>query len=328
MFRTVLTLVHPTLGDRREMLSRGFQSAAPFRHAVIDDFLSPDFCRRLLAEFPAFDRGRARNEMGEVGGKAVFTNLSRLGPAYERLDAMLRSLEFLSFVGQITGIPDLLYDPDYVGGGTHENLNGQELDPHVDFNYHPKTRLHRRLNLIVFLNPEWREEWGGALELHADPWLPPEEDHVRTIVPILNRCVIFETSESSWHSFKRIRLPPEKQDLSRRSIAVYYYTRQRPAEETSPRHSTIYVPRPLPEHIRPGHTVRQDDVDALRNLLVRRDMQIRFLYEREKEFSEVIDGITRNPAFRLYRTLTWPARKCLAWIKRRPRGNGRSLLLM
>ena len=128
------------------------------------------------------------------------------------------------FEVEITGIPNLLYDPDYVGGGTHQNLHGQDLDPHVDFNYHPKNQRHRRLNLIVFLNPEWREEWGGAFELHVNPWLPPEEDTVKTIVPITNRCLLFETSENSWHGFRRINLPPEKKHLSRRSIAVYYYT--------------------------------------------------------------------------------------------------------
>jgi hypothetical protein len=229
------------------------------------------------------------------------------------MDATLRSRDFLSFVGQLTGIHDLLYDRDYVGGGTHENLNGQDLDPHVDFNYHPKTQLHRRLNLIIFLNPEWYEEWGGALELQVNPWLPPAENPIKTILPLANRCVIFETTERSWHGFKRINVPQEK-NVSRRSIAVYFYTRKRPAEEVAPDHATIYVQRPLPEHIRAGHTLRQEDVDAVCHLLVRRDMQIRFLYEREKEFLAVLNGIIRSPWFRLYRTLTWPARKCWSWF--------------
>jgi Rps23 Pro-64 3,4-dihydroxylase Tpa1-like proline 4-hydroxylase len=313
----VLPLVHPAVRDRAEALSRQFQSAAPFRHVVIDQFLAPDFCRRLMVEFPAFDREHARNEMGDVGRKAVFQNLPQLGPAYAQLDAMFRSREFLSFTGQITGIPDLRYDSDYVGGGTHENLSGQDLDPHVDFNYHPTTQLHRRLNLIVFLNPEWRPEWGGNLELHVNPWLPPEEDSVKAIMPIANRCVIFETSESSWHGFKRIQLPDGKKHLTRRSIAVYYYTKQRPAEEIAPHHSTVYVQRPLPEHIRAGYTLRDEDVETVRTLLVRRDMQIRYLYTREEELLDVLHGILRSPTFRLLRTLTWSARKWRGWIRAR-----------
>lgn len=314
---TVLELISSTVRDHAEALRSEFQSAKPFRHLVLNDFLTPDFCRQLMAEFPAFDPNKARNELGELGGKAVFTNLPRLGPAYARLDKMLGNREFLGFMGQITGIPDLLYDPDYVGGGTHENLHGQDLDPHVDFNYHPVTQLHRRLNLIIFLNPEWQEEWGGALELHLNPWLPPDENPLETIVPISNRAVVFETSEISWHGFKRISLPPEKRHLSRRSIAVYYYTKRRPEEEVASPHSTIYVPRPLPETIKTGHTLSQADVDLVRVLVARRDQQIRFLYEREKEFSTAVQVMMGSKAYRFYMTMILPLRKPWSWFKTR-----------
>jgi Rps23 Pro-64 3,4-dihydroxylase Tpa1-like proline 4-hydroxylase len=317
----MLPLIHPSVTGRTGQLRQEFDSAAPFRHVVIDEFLTEDACRELLSAFPSFDREHARNEMGEVGGKAVFQNLPQLGPEYARLDAVLRSPDFLDLVGQITGIPGLTYDPKYVGGGTHENLHGQELDPHVDFNYHPNTQLHRRLNLIIFLNPEWREEWGGSLQFHLNPWLPPEEDPVKTVVPIANRCVIFETTENSWHGFRRIHLPVDKKHLSRRSIAVYYYTKERPANELAPDHSTVYVPRPLPEHLRAGHTLSEEDVVAVQSLITRRDGQIRFLYEREKEFSAVVHGILQSKSFRLYRALTWPVRKCWGWMVTRPRAS-------
>ena len=283
----------------------------------MEEFLAPEFCRELLKEFPAFDREKARNEMGEVGRKAVFTNVAQLGPAYKRLDALLRSREFLQFMSAITGIPNLLYDPKYVGGGTHENLDGQDLDPHVDFNYHPLTQLHRRLNLIVFLNPEWQAEWGGALELESNPWHPDDDSPVRTIVPALNRAVVFETSEVSWHGFKRIQLPADKQHLSRRSIAVYYYTKRRPEDETAPAHSTVYVPRPFPEEIRAGHTLRQEDVEALHLHMARRDMLIRFLYEREKEISPLVRATINSKSYKLYMKLIKPVQMPWSWWKTR-----------
>lgn len=305
----MLPLIRKEIQNQADELRRQFLSNDPFPHLAIDDFLDADFCCYLIREFPAFDRQHAQNELGEVGGKAVFQELARLGPAYGAFDSMIRSGEFLSFLSRLTGIPKLLYDPEYVGGGTHENLAGQELDPHVDFNYHPKTNLHRRLNLILYLNENWKPEWGGSLELHLNPWLPRGEDRVRSIEPLANRCVIFETSERSWHGFRKIEIPSEYAGVSRRSIAVYFYTRERPAQETAPPHSTVYAPRPLPEHLKPGHVLREEDLEALTVLLARRDMQIRFLYEREVEFSSALAALPRSFSFRLGRALTWPARR-------------------
>ena len=311
----MLDLISSDVLAQAASLRRSFETAKPFRHLVIDGFVDPGYCQELIHEFPRFDRERALNEFGDAGRKAVFQELPKIGPAYARFDRMLRSREFLSFVGEITGIPKMLYDPDYIGGGTHESLDGQELDPHVDFNYHPRTREHRRLNLILFLNPEWREEWGGGLELHRNPWLPPKENAIRVVVPVANRCVLFETSENSWHGFSRIRIPAEKQHVSRRSIAVYFYTRDRPAAETAADHTTVYVQRPLPPHIATGHTLTDGDVAEIRDLLARRDRQLQFLYKRELKSSALLDSIIRSPVYRLAAAVTLPARKLRRWIR-------------
>jgi hypothetical protein len=298
-------MLHPAIRDRIDDLRHEFAAAQPFRHVVIEPFLEADFCRQLMTEFPPFDARHAKNELGETGRKAVVPGISGIGPAYARFDRLMRGRNFLSWIGQVTGIPNVLYDPDYVGGGTHENLDGQELDAHVDFNYHPSRGLHRRLNLIVFLNEEWEPSWGGCLELLRDPWANGEAR--KEVTPLANRAVIFETTEASWHGFRRIQLPPGKQ-LSRRSVAVYFYTRSRPAGQTAPAHGTIYYQRPLPEHIQPGYTLAETDAVEIQTLLARRDKTIQFLYERELKLSRVLSGITASPSFRLGRALTWPAR--------------------
>ena len=262
-----------------------FRTADPFPHLVVDDFLPDDFYGELAESFPRFDEKAALNEFGEAGRKAVREKLPELGPAYARFDDLMKSSDFLGRLSQITGIPDLLYDPLYIGGGTHENLEGQELDPHVDFNYHPTTRRHRRLNLILFLNDEWDESWGGALQLHRNPW-EPDADVVKTVAPKANRAVLFETSERSWHGFRKIQLPAAHKNLTRRSIAVYFYTETSPAEGAATEHSTIYVPRPLPERFQPGMTLTEADQRELEELLTRRNMQIRYQHDHLKRDRE------------------------------------------
>ena len=257
-------------------LAQQFQQLQPFRHAVIDNFLQPAFAGRLLAEFPEFNPARAINENGMVGKKAVCETVRALGPSYTQLDSLIQGQDFLGFVSRITAIPDLLYDPYYFGGGTHDNRNGQGLDAHVDFNRHPVTHAHRRLNLIVYLNPDWQADWGGVFELHSDPH--SGDDKIVRVLPIFNRAVIFETTEKSWHAFSPITLPEARQHEARRSIALYFYSSERPAGELAATHSTVYVDRPMPAHLSAGVTLAQSDVDEIRHLLGARDQHIQRLY--------------------------------------------------
>ncbi|MEO1367002.1 MAG: 2OG-Fe(II) oxygenase, partial [Acidobacteriota bacterium] len=249
------TPLDATLESRAEALAERFREAPFFPHVLIENFLSDDLCRRLHGQFPRFDP-EARDELGWKAQKATREDVSALGEGYAAVDGLVRSPEFLSLMSRITGIPDLLYDPDYVGGGTHDNVDGAQLDTHVDFNYHPRRGWHRRLNLIVFLNPEWRDEWGGCFEVHRDPW-SGDGDDVRRFVPLWNHAVIFETSERSWHGFDKIALPEELRDgTSRKSFAVYFYTEDRPPEEIATSHATVYVPLLESRGQRLGHIDR------------------------------------------------------------------------
>ncbi|MEP6881587.1 MAG: 2OG-Fe(II) oxygenase, partial [Dokdonella sp.] len=125
---SILAVLNPDVRERAAELHATFVSAEPFPHIAIDDFLDMDFARALLAEFPAFERGNAVGDNGEPGGKSTVDRIKALGPAYARLDQVIRSREFLDWLGALTGIDNLLYDPWYLGGGTHENRDGMSLD--------------------------------------------------------------------------------------------------------------------------------------------------------------------------------------------------------
>jgi Rps23 Pro-64 3,4-dihydroxylase Tpa1-like proline 4-hydroxylase len=269
----------------------------PFKHIVIDDFFDQDFCQKLLDEFPEFDKKLATNENGEVGKKDVHEHISELGEAYTQLHELVQSPTFINLVENLTGIENLIFDPHYFGGGTHNNLDGQDLDPHVDFTNHPKTGFHRRLNLIVYLNKEWQKEWGGSIELHKNPRLEPHMDEIISVEPCFNRAVIFETNNISWHGFPLIDLPEDKKQLSRKSFALYYYSLKRKQDIES--HSTIYVDRHLPEHIKAGHTLSHNDMQVIKTLITRRDHHLQRLYGYITELNKK----TSDLKYRLLRKL-------------------------
>ena len=280
-----------------------FQQNQPFRHVVINDFFADNFCQNLLDEFPHFDKKLALNENGDVGRKAVYEHISDLGGSYSRLDELVKSRDFITLIEKITGINGLIYDPYYYGGGTHNNLHGQDLDPHVDFTHHPKTGFHRRINLIVYLNHEWNKQWGGNIELHKNPRLEPEFDEIVSVEPLFNRAVIFETNNISWHGFPKINLPEDKKNLSRKSFALYYYSKNR--DKKTKTHSTIYVERHLPARIKAGVTLSESDVQEIKTLLARRDQHLQRLYGYISNLTEKTSEIK----YRILRKLAYFFRK-------------------
>jgi len=150
----------------------------------------------------------------------------------------LNSRPFIDQLEKLTGITGLIADPFLNGGGLHQIARGGKLDIHADYNYHPVTKLDRRLNVLLYLNRHWQEEWGGHLEF----WDPEMTYCMKKISPLFNRLVIFSTTDQSFHGHPDPLNCPE--DRTRKSIALYYYTWGRPSHEKSPPHSTLFKRRP------------------------------------------------------------------------------------
>lgn len=288
--QTDISILNPRVLADISKLSAQFVCAPPYPHLVIDNFLDSDFAALLADDFPSFDRGNSIGDNGVPGGKSTLENIRSLGTAYRRLDKAISSPEFLRTLSKLTGIEDLIYDPWYLGGGTHESRNGTSLDPHIDANYHPVEPWHRRLNVVLYLNRHWDDEWGGCFELFHDPQSLSTAD--RLVTPTFNRCAIFETSERSWHGFSQIRLPPAKAHLTRRSIALFFYTLERPAVETVDRHTVHYVKRPLPVHFTSGHVLSPSDVACIHDAISQRDAHIRQLYDQNAALRNAQDSGT------------------------------------
>lgn len=289
-----LSLLNPQVVAQAPSFRQRFVAAEPFRHVVIDDFLTPAFADALLLAFPVFEQGNSVGDDGKHGDKSTLERIRALGLHYIALDELIQSQPFLDLIGTITDIPELLYDPFYLGGGVHDNRHGATLDPHIDFNYHPSERWHRRLNLIVYLNHDWARDWGGSLELFHDPKIDNRPRH--SVVPKFNRCVIFETTEQSWHAFDRINLPETERGRSRKSIALYFYSMRRPAELTAGRHTTHYVKRQLPERFQSGHSLSAADLLELQSMLRQRD---EYIGHQQEEIARLLQAQDRGLAGKL-----------------------------
>jgi Rps23 Pro-64 3,4-dihydroxylase Tpa1-like proline 4-hydroxylase len=224
----------------RDALKAEFDAAEPFRHVVIEGFLEPDFAREAARSFPTFDQARQLGfsfDFVNERRKIQITDAARFPDPIARLDRALASPAFLADLEHVTGIPRLVADEQLAGGGIHVTGPHGRLDVHVDFNYAEERGLHRRLNILVYLNEDWDEGWGGEVEL----WDRRVRHCHRSLAPSLNRCLIFETSEISFHGVRPLRCPPER---ARQSFAAYYYTREPPAGWDGRTHSTIFRARP------------------------------------------------------------------------------------
>ena len=150
----------------------------------------------------------------------------------------LNSATFINFLEELTGIKGLIADPHYVGGGMHQTVRGGSLGIHVDFNKHSLFNLYRRINVLLYLNKDWKEEWGGSLEL----WDHKVQKCYEKVLPVYNRLAIFTTSEGSQHGYPDPLTCPKEE--TRKSLAWYYYTVDKPDNIDGELHTTIYTKRP------------------------------------------------------------------------------------
>lgn len=212
-----------------------YRTADPFPHAVIDGVLPDEVLDLVLAEFPSPEEIPWRLFTDEGHTHKLATERPELmGPFTRHLLNEFNSGVMIEFLERLTGIDGLVPDPHLAGGGLHQIEPGGFLDVHADFNVYERIRLDRRLNLLLYLNRDWSEEDGGHLEL----WSRDMSRCARRVLPVFNRMVVFSTSDISFHGHPEpLSCPPGR---TRKSLAVYYYSNGRPADEASPAHSTLY----------------------------------------------------------------------------------------
>jgi len=228
------------MNEKLEAWRTAWAAGDPFPHICIDGLFDPSIIANVSAEFPRLDQQkdwipfRSPNEWMK---NAIATD-SQIPFFTRQFLYALNSRTFVEWLEALSGIRGLISDSEFIGGGLHATMPGGRLGIHTDFNKHQRNGTDRRLNLLLFLNEEWDEAWGGHLEL----WDADMQRCGQKIAPLFNRMVIFATTDYTCHGHPDDLACPE--GTFRKSIALYYYSNGRPAEEQSESHLTQYRKRP------------------------------------------------------------------------------------
>ena len=219
-----------------ESNASAYQSESPYPHTQFDHFLEEEAAVKAMNAFPKVGGEGWIHYLHVNEKKHGLNKMDRIPVYLQEVIKAMNSDAFVQSLSKLTGIPNLIADPSLEGGGLHQSQRGGYLNIHADFTVHPhKRHWRRRVNVLVYLNKDWRPEYGGDLEL----WSRDMKACERKISPIFNRCVIFNTDEDSYHGLPEPIQCPE--DMTRKSIALYYFTEEKKAPK---KRATNYRARP------------------------------------------------------------------------------------
>jgi Rps23 Pro-64 3,4-dihydroxylase Tpa1-like proline 4-hydroxylase len=228
----------------------GFRDATPFNYCVVDNFLREEVALKVSDEFLDHDSDKWFVYSNPLENKKALNDWNAFPKTTYQLFSFLNSDSFIQLLSQYTGLT-LLPDYGLHGGGWHSHSCGGNLNPHLDYSLHPKSHLQRIINLIIYINPAYKTEYGGHLGLWSNDSRTNRPDVlVREVEPRFNRAVFFNTTQNSWHGMSR-ELPDRS--FVRRSLAVYYL--QTPDALADDRARALYAPR--------AHQIGDKDVEEL-----------------------------------------------------------------
>jgi len=221
----------------RNLNGSEFLTSAPFNHIVIDDFFPDDVANRLADEFPDYTSEVWHVYDNAIENKKTSNSWNSFGPLTYNVVRYLNSSEFVGKLDILLG-ESLYSDPGLHGGGWHIHARGGKLNIHLDYDIHPKMRLQRKLNLIIYLTRGWDPKWGGGLELwnHDESTNSPGSCVVK-VENRFNRAILFDTTQNSWHGLPEALNCPH--DVYRKSLATYYL--QTP-KNASDRERALFAP--------------------------------------------------------------------------------------
>lgn len=217
--------------DVSDQSIQNYKEADPYPHVFIENFVNDtNMLDQIIEEYKnyvcwGYDPKSTNYQVKKFFSPWCDANINDIPPTTKRLMNYFNSRPVLDKLEKLTGISGLIADPHFVGGGMHRIDRGGRLSVHSDFNKHPNKPWYRRINLLLYLNKNWQDSWGGDLQL----WNKDITAAVKSSSPLYNRAVIFNTTPTAYHGHPHELNCPN--GVSRNSIAIYYFSMDRPDHE-------------------------------------------------------------------------------------------------
>jgi Rps23 Pro-64 3,4-dihydroxylase Tpa1-like proline 4-hydroxylase len=220
------------LRRERERLLLEFRQSGRVPAFSIDDLLPEEWAREIYEAFPAEGRMTFKNSVKER--KHVAAQMNDHAPILEEAVYAFQEPDVVSIVAEITGMRALEPDSELYAGGISAMSKGSYLKPHLDNSHDSDQQRYRVLNLLYYVTPDWRPEFGGSLEL----WDQGPEGRPRPFPALFNRLVVMATNRTSWHSVSEVLT-----EARRCCVSNYYFSAVSP-DESDYFHATSFRGRP------------------------------------------------------------------------------------
>ena len=218
---------------------KNFKGNKPFDHCIVDNFLGTKVLNNIIEEFPDYNSDVWLDYKNALEDKKTSNTWHNMPEHTYSLFQYLNSPDFTSYLSNIIG-EELFADYGLHGGGWHCHSDGGNLNPHMDYSIHPKIKLERFLNIIIYVSRDIEEKHGGHLGLweHDNKAMQPGE-LIKEVFPKCNRAILFNTTQNSWHGMsRRLSLP---KGIYRSSLAIYYL--RKPSKDADSRGKALFAPR-------------------------------------------------------------------------------------
>lgn len=218
-----------------ENWNKTYSENTPFPNMVLDGFIRQHIIDKILQEFPKPNEINWRKFDNNLEKKLALNNKKDVSPALLEILNEFNNPVFLDFLSKLTGINNLIADKEFLGGGLHQIETGGKLGIHSDFGLHTinDETVYRRINVLLYLNKDWKEEYNGHLLLLDKN----TKEVVKSVLPTVNTMVVFNTNSDSFHGHPIPLNTPN--GITRKSLALYYYTKEKPNGEIN--YDTVFI---------------------------------------------------------------------------------------